>query len=201
MKIFCITGNRSSEETPLSWYVLTDSSILRSDNPFFVPDFDTEFIACPSLAVRIDRLGKSIAPRFASRYYNEATVGVVVVARRLLGELRREGMPWDRAVAFDRSCFIGEFRAASTILDGGDIELTCGDSRILINAGQLRLGVDETVAEVSRTNTLKTGDLILCSLPFPAPKDVTSDECLPMAPGSNLHARRDGDLLLEIRFK
>ena len=40
-------------------------------------DYETE------LVVRINRLGKNIAPRFASRYYDAVTVGIAFTARDL----------------------------------------------------------------------------------------------------------------------
>ena len=60
MKIFAVmeTGDR---------YEIPDSSLLRSGQPFFIPDFAGEFRAMPSAVVRIGRLGKGIAPRFAVR--------------------------------------------------------------------------------------------------------------------------------------
>ena len=38
--------------------------------------------------MKIDRLGKNIAERFAHRYYNEVTVGIDFTARDLQRELR-----------------------------------------------------------------------------------------------------------------
>ena len=100
MKIFAAVGNHagfipaygesvvpSDRDIPHGfWYEIPDSSIIRSGNPFFVPDFDTRFVALPSIAVRICKLGKGIAPRFVPRYYDEVTFGLSVVAADRLGD-------------------------------------------------------------------------------------------------------------------
>lgn len=91
MKIFNIIGRYSDvPEQEINWHMLQDSTVIRSDNPFFVPDFDTEFRLYPSLAIRIDRLGKSIAPKFAHRYYAQVTLAATVRAENILSELRQK---------------------------------------------------------------------------------------------------------------
>ena len=42
-----------------------DSAILKDGKPFFIPDFSNEIHYETELVVRINRLGKNIAPRFA----------------------------------------------------------------------------------------------------------------------------------------
>ena len=48
-----------------------------------------------SLVVRINRLGKNIAPRFANRYYDAVTVGIDFTARDLQRKFREQGNPWE----------------------------------------------------------------------------------------------------------
>ena len=56
-------------------FMKSDSSLLKDGKPFFIPDFSSEVHYETEIVVRIDRLGKNIAERFAHRYYNEVTVG------------------------------------------------------------------------------------------------------------------------------
>lgn len=193
MKIFCITGNGTGTAAGNPyWHMLPDSTLLRSDNPFFVPEFDSKFQAYPAIAIRIDRLGKSIAPRFAHRYYNEATVAVTVRAENLLRELRDAGLPWDRAVAFDRSCLIGDFQPAERVLNAEKATLCIGEENLDFNIRQLKSGINDIIAKVSENNTLKTGDLILL---------YASDRGLTIYQGKNLTASTDSLKLLEIRIR
>ena len=78
-------------------------------NRFFIPDFSSEVHYETEIVVRIDRLGKNIAERFAHRYYNEVTVGIDFTARDLQNKLRAQGLPWEISKAFDNSAVIGTF--------------------------------------------------------------------------------------------
>ena len=51
-------------------FMKPDSAILKDGKPFFVPDFSHEVHYETEVVVRICRLGKNIAPRFAHRYYD-----------------------------------------------------------------------------------------------------------------------------------
>ena len=184
MKIFRILEKELTGDT-FEWHMLPDSTVVRSDNPFFIPEFDTEFKAYPVVAIKIGRLGKSIAPKFAHRYYNEATLAATVRAENLLAFLRRGGMPWERAVAFDRSCFMGEFVPADELLNCRNASISCGEEK-------LELNIYETIACISRDNTLKTGDLLL----IPA-----TGKGLKLSIGDNLTEECDSGPLLEIRIK
>lgn len=155
MKIFAImdTGDR---------YEIPDSSLLRSGQPFFIPDFAGEFRAMPSAVFRIARLGKGIAPRFAVRYVDSVTMGCAVIAADLLLQLRSQGRPWCRAVAFDKCCMIGSFIKPDRMpkewhVRSGDVSLTYSTESAMSDFG-------ETLADISRDITIKDGDLILAPL-------------------------------------
>ena len=51
-------------------FLKPDSAILKDGKPFFIPDFSNEVHYETEVVVRICRLGKNIAPRFAHRYYD-----------------------------------------------------------------------------------------------------------------------------------
>ena len=55
-------------------FMKPDSAILKDGKPFFVPDFSHEVHYETEVVVRICRLGKNIAPRFAHRYYDAVPV-------------------------------------------------------------------------------------------------------------------------------
>ena len=54
-------------------FLKPDSAILKDGKPFFIPDFSNEVHYEAEVVVRICRLGKNIAPRFAHRYYDAVT--------------------------------------------------------------------------------------------------------------------------------
>ncbi len=169
MKIFAVVRNygSSSVESPFGmgepvWYEVPDSSLLRSGQPFFVPDFAGEFRAFPTVVHRISRLGKGIAARFASRYIDAVTIGCCAVAVDMLRELRRDGRPWSRAVAFDRCCMIGKFLPCE-----GTPSLwqaSCGGREISYDLSEVLHGVPEMLERLSRDITVKEGDMMMTAL-------------------------------------
>ncbi len=70
-------------------FMKPDSAILKDGKPFFIPDFSKEIHYETELVVRINRLGKNIAPRFANRYYDAVTVGIDFTARDLQSSVSR----------------------------------------------------------------------------------------------------------------
>ena len=79
------------ELTEPTIFMKSDSSLLKDGKPFFIPDFSSEIHYETELVVKIDRLGKNIAERFAHRYYSEVTVGIDFTARDLQRRLREQG--------------------------------------------------------------------------------------------------------------
>ncbi|KAA6300231.1 MAG: Ureidoglycolate lyase, partial [Candidatus Ordinivivax streblomastigis] len=94
------------DENPVI-FMKPDSAILKNGNPFFIPDFSNEVHYETEVVVRICKLGKNIALRFAPRYYDAVTVGIDFTARDLQRELRRKGNPWELCKGFDSSAAIG----------------------------------------------------------------------------------------------
>ena len=157
------------------WTIMSQAAILQGGNPYFVPDFASRFEARMALAVRIGKLGKGIAPRFARRYVESVAPAVVFVAPDLLSDLRDEGMPWTPALSYDRSLALGKFQQ---IPFDGIASCECS-LKLFYDDGFLETihapGLDgtpleETVASVSRDNTLKTGDLLLIGLSASGPE-------------------------------
>lgn len=150
-------------------FMKSDSSLLKDGKPFFIPDFSNDMQYETEIVVKIDRLGKNIAERFAHRYYSEVTVGIDFTARDLQQKLRAEGLPWEISKAFDHSAAFGEFIPVESI--GGDVNKI--PFHLDINGVKVQHGdtsemifkVDEIIAYVSKFFTLKIGDLIYTGTP------------------------------------
>ena len=119
-------------------FMKPDSAILKDGKPFFVPDFSAEVHYETEVVVRICRLGKNIAPRFAHRYYDAVTVGIDFTARDLQRKFREAGNPWELCKGFDNSAAIGTFIPLEQA--GGDLQ-------------QLNFHLDIDGKEVQRGNT------------------------------------------------
>ena len=96
-------------------FMKPDSAILKDGKPFFIPDFSKEIHYETELVVRINRLGKNIAPRFANRYYDAVTVGIDFTARDLQRKFREQGNPWSFAKVLIRRLLLELLFRWSTI--------------------------------------------------------------------------------------
>lgn len=150
-------------------FLKPDSAILKDGKPFFIPDFSTEIHYEAEVVVRICRLGKHIAPRFAHRYYDAVTVGIDFTARDLQRRFRECGNPWELCKGFDNSAAIGTFLPLEQA--GGDVQAL--DFRLTVDGREVQHGntrdmlfrVDDIIAYVSRFMTLKIGDLLFTGTP------------------------------------
>lgn len=160
--------NHSIELTEPTIFMKSDSSILKDGKPFFIPDFSSEIHYETEVVIRIDRLGKNIAERFAHRYYNEVTVGIDFTARDLQTRLRAQGLPWEISKAFDNSAAVGTFIPLEEAGKIGAIpfHLEINGTKVQEgNTADMLFSVDKIVAYVSRFFTLKIGDLIFTGTP------------------------------------
>lgn len=145
-----------------------ESSLNRDGKPFFVPDFAERFDYETEIVVRINKLGKNIAERFAYRYYDELTVGIDFTARDLQEKLKEKGLPWDICKGFDGAAAIGEFVNKSELPDIQNLNFRLDvDGRTAQTGwtGDMIFTVDKIISYVSKFFTLKTGDLIFTGTP------------------------------------
>ena len=144
-----------------------DSCLLNGRKPFFVPDWSNEIGVTPCLILRVSRLGKEIAPKFADRYYDAIAPGEDFVALDILREAQAEGKPWMKALAFDYSLAIGEW------MDKDD-GLTVNGDRM---DGMWILSPNQAIEEASKVMTIRQGDLIYIQADR-APRKVQKEEII-----------------------
>ena len=149
-------------------FMKADSALLKDGKPFFIPDFSEEVHYETEIVVRIDRLGKNIAERFAHRYYAEVTVGIDFTARDLQRKLRAQGLPWEISKSFDNSAVIGIFVPLEDVGDINRLPFHLEINGKPVQAGNtadMLFSVDKVIAYASRFFTLKMGDLIYTGTP------------------------------------
>ncbi|HBV50469.1 MULTISPECIES: fumarylacetoacetate hydrolase family protein [unclassified Alistipes] len=210
MKIICIGRNYRAHAEELHrdmglaadaaepiWFLKPDTALLRNNDPFYIPAFSHEVHYECELVVRIDRVGRSIAEKFAHRYYREVGLGIDFTARDLQREAIAKGLPWEPAKAFDRSAALSpEFLPLAEL--GGDVqnlrfELSVnGEVRQQGFTGDMLFSVDRIVAAVSQYTTLRMGDLIYTGTPAGVG---------PVVPGDCLRATLEGRELLNFDIK
>lgn len=176
MKIFAIGQNYTEHNKELNSkhptepvvFMKPDTAILRNNKPFYVPDFSNELHYETELIIKINRIGKNIAPRFAHRYFSEIGLGVDFTARDLQRKLKAEGKPWEISKAFDNSAVIGDFVTIDESVNIQDIHFTLDLNGQIVQRGhtaEMIFPINELIAYVSRFFTLKIGDILFTGTP------------------------------------
>lgn len=202
MKILCIGRNYGKHAVELGndipdkpvIFSKPDTALLRNNEPFYIPPFSSDVHYETELVIKIDKMGKSIAPQFAHKYYSQITLGIDFTARDIQSELKAKGLPWELAKAFDNSAVIGEFIPLEK-LDIQDLHFTLernGDTVQNGHTADMLFKVDEIISFVSNYFTLKTGDLIFTGTPEGVGK---------VSFGDRLSAKLEGKELLNFEIK
>jgi 2-keto-4-pentenoate hydratase/2-oxohepta-3-ene-1,7-dioic acid hydratase in catechol pathway len=176
MKIICIGRNYASHAKELNnpipeepvIFMKPDSSLIRNNQPFFIPDFSTDVHHEVELVVKINKLGKHIEKKFAHKYYHEIGIGIDFTARDLQSKMKEKGLPWEKAKGFDGSAPLGKFVPKSTFSDIENINfhLDINGKRVQTgNTSNMLFSIDTIVEHVSKYFTLKIGDLIYTGTP------------------------------------
>lgn len=177
MKIICIGRNYSEHAKELGnavpsepvFFCKPDSSILPKGNPMYIPEWTSDLHYEVELVIRINRLGKNIQEEFASRYYDEIGLGIDFTARDVQDELKKKGLPWEKAKGFDGSAVVSQdfisldefqsihHRRFSMKKNAQEVQSDSSESMIF--------SFDQIIAYASKFMTLKIGDLIFTGTP------------------------------------
>lgn len=176
MKIICIGRNYIEHahelnnpvpETPV-FFLKPDTSIIKNNRPFYYPDFSKDIQYETELVVKINRLGKTIAQKFAHRYYDEIGLGIDFTARDLQSRCKEKGLPWEIAKAFEGSAPISKFVNKDRFTNVQQINFRLDLNGETVQSGNTKdmiFSVDRIIEYVSRFFTLRTGDLIFTGTP------------------------------------
>ncbi len=203
MKIICIGRNYSEHAKELNnplpekpvFFMKADSSILKNNKPFFLPDFSKDVHYEVELVLKISKLGKNIAEKFAHRYYNEIGIGIDFTARDLQKECKSKGLPWEIAKAFENSAPLGEFLPKENFSDLNNIKFHLDINNCAVqqgNSGDMIFSFNKLISYLSQFFTLKTGDLIFTGTPAGVG---------PVKKNDRLQAYIEDNLLLDFKVK
>ena len=176
MKIICIglnyidharEMNRPLPKEPVV-FLKADSALVKNNKPFFIPAFSDNIHYELEIVLRISKLGKAIAEKYAHRYFDSMTLGLDMTARDMQSALSSAGMPWDISKSFDGSAPIGEFVPVEEAGDLNNISFRLERNGSTVqegNTSSLIFDFDAIISHVSKYFTLKTGDLIFTGTP------------------------------------
>jgi acylpyruvate hydrolase len=176
MRIFAIGRNYQDHvaelknDKPKAPVVFTkpDTAILRNNAPFYYPEFTNDIHHEVEVVVRICKEGKSIAEKFAHKYYDAIAIGIDFTARDLQDELKAQGLPWDIAKGFNGSAPISEWIELKDIADIHNIEFSLKKNETLVQKGstaEMNFSIDQIISYISIYFTLRKGDIIYTGTP------------------------------------
>ena len=176
MKIICIGRNYTDHiaelenekpENPVV-FLKPDTAILLKGQPFFIPEFSQDVHHEVEVLVRINRIGKHIQPKFASKYYDEISLGIDFTARDLQAQLKAKGLPWEKAKGFDGAAVVGKWIAKQELPPVDKLNFALNKNNETVqesNTALMLWKIDELIAYISQFFTLKIGDIIFTGTP------------------------------------
>jgi len=187
MKIICVGRNYADHAKELGndipdepvIFMKPKSALLQSHTPFYYPEFTNELHYECELVLRICKNGKYIQARHAGNYYNGITVGIDFTARDIQDELKKKGLPWEKAKAFDNSAAIGKFIDLTPETPRKNINFCLYKNKELVQQGnseKMIFSFDSIIEHVSNYFSLNIGDLIFTGTPAGVGECVVGDE-------------------------
>ena len=176
MKIICIGRNYAEHVKELNnnrpdspvIFLKPDTSIILKNQPFFIPDFSSEINYEVEIILKICKLGKHIENKYAHKYFNHIGLGIDFTARDTQNELKSNGLPWEKAKAFDGSALVGSWFDKTKFQDLRNLNFSLnknGKSVQIGNTSQMMWNFDDLISEISKYFTLKIGDIIFTGTP------------------------------------
>jgi 2-keto-4-pentenoate hydratase/2-oxohepta-3-ene-1,7-dioic acid hydratase in catechol pathway len=177
MKIICIGRNYVAHAHELNneipdepvFFMKPDSSLLRNNDPFYIPDWTKDVHHEIELVIKINRIGKNIEKQFAHRYFDEIGLGIDFTARDIQNKLKEKGLPWEKAKAFDQAAALSNVFIDKTVFpvqESISFKLKINDKVVQEGNSELMIfNFEEIISNVSKYVTLKIGDLIYTGTP------------------------------------
>ncbi len=176
MKIICVGRNyddhieefnNNRPDSPVL-FLKPETSIIRKNQPFFIPNYSKNIQYEVEILVQINRLGKYISSEFSHKYYDEIGLGIDFTARDIQNELKSNGLPWEKSKAFDGSALIGKWINKNNFEDLNNIDFSLEKNEKVVQKGNtynMLWKIDDLISEISNYFTLKIGDIIFTGTP------------------------------------
>lgn len=186
MKIFCVgrnyidhakeLGNEVPEEPII--FLKPKSAMVQPGVHFYYPEFTNELHYEAELVVRISKNGKYITPFNASKYYNAITVGIDFTARDLQTELKKKGLPWEKAKAWDNSAVAGDWINLTPEMAKRPMHFHMKLNGEVVQRGvstDMIFSIEKIIANISLYFSLNIGDLVFTGTPAGVGECVVGD--------------------------
>ncbi|MEI8075289.1 MAG: fumarylacetoacetate hydrolase family protein [Bacteroidota bacterium] len=186
MKIFCVgrnyaehakeLGNEVPEEPVI--FMKPKSALLQANTPFFYPEFSNELHYEVELVLRISKNGKYVPEHQADKYYDAISLGIDFTARDIQAELKKKGLPWEKAKAWDNSAVLGKWIDLTPAMLKEAFHFTLqqnGNTVQTGNSNHMIFSFNKIIANISTYFSLNIGDLVYTGTPAGVGECVVGD--------------------------
>jgi 2-keto-4-pentenoate hydratase/2-oxohepta-3-ene-1,7-dioic acid hydratase in catechol pathway len=149
-------------------FMKPDTALLKDNRDFYYPDFSKDVHYEVEVVLRICNEGKHVSKKFAHKYYDAIGLGIDFTARDLQSELKKKGLPWEIAKAFDHSAVISPLIPKEEFLNPQQIEFSLQKNGAEVQRGNTKdviFDFDSLISYISQRITLRKGDLLYTGTP------------------------------------
>ena len=186
MKIICVgrnyaehakeLGNDIPEEPVL--FMKPKSALLPPNTPFHYPSFTNELHYEAEIVLRVCKNGRYIETEQAGEFYDGFTIGIDFTARDIQAELKKKGLPWEKAKAWDHSAILGNWLNFTPEILSKPLLFSLEKNHEKVQNGSsadMIFSFNDIVAHISKYFSLNIGDLIYTGTPAGVGETVSGD--------------------------
>jgi 2-keto-4-pentenoate hydratase/2-oxohepta-3-ene-1,7-dioic acid hydratase in catechol pathway len=186
MKIFCVGRNYAEHAKELKnevpdqpvIFIKPKSALVQANTPFYYPEFTNELHYEAELVLRISKNGRYIQERHADKYFDKITVGIDFTARDIQQELKKKGLPWEKAKAWDHSALVGDWKDVTPEMLKKPINFSLninGETKQRGTTNDMIFNFGAVIADISQYFSLNIGDLVFTGTPAGVGECVVGD--------------------------
>jgi 2-keto-4-pentenoate hydratase/2-oxohepta-3-ene-1,7-dioic acid hydratase in catechol pathway len=176
MSIFCIGRNyvehakELGNEIPTSpvIFMKPTGALLPQGAEFEIPSFTQDLHFEGELVLRVSKGGKNLKGADVLSYCDAITVGIDFTARDVQNELKKKGLPWEKAKAFDGSAVLGAWQTLTPTIVENPIhfELHKNGQAVQVGDSSLMIFTLPVILEsITEYFSIHPGDLIYTGTP------------------------------------
>jgi len=175
-RIFCIGRNYVEHVQELSNTVPTKpvifikpaTCLIGPGEKIHFPKHGKELHHEVEIVVKIGSEGRVVREEEAISFVSAVTVGLDLTLRDVQADLKKKGLPWEIAKAFEQSAPIGDFVPYDKSVELNNISFGCkvnGIERQRGNSQDMIFSIPRLLVELSKIWVLHEGDLIYTGTP------------------------------------
>ena len=187
MKIFCVGRNYAEHARELNneipeepvIFLKPKSALVLPNVHFYYPNFSNELHYEAELVLHVSKNGKYIPEYPAAHYFDAITVGIDFTARDVQQELKKKGLPWEKAKAWDNSAVVGTWVEATHDILKNPIHFSMQMNGETVQRGvstDMIFSFERIISNISQYFSLNIGDLIFTGTPAGVGECVVGDE-------------------------